>query len=157
VLSILVLAVLVVYGMNAQVLKLIEVQTHKNLRLKEAIKQLNQQVKDTNRLQSQYKTTLARVNKITGVLNHRVDGVHLFDELIRVIPSAVYLTELERTKGLVMVSGSADSNTAISTMMRNIELNPWFHQARLTEIKKVNLVGQSAEYQFKLNFILKRS
>jgi type IV pilus assembly protein PilN len=81
--------------------------------------------------------------------------VHLFDELIRVTPSGVYITKIERKSDVVTLWGFSESNTNVSNLMRNIEINDWIQNPMLSEIKKEDDEKQTAFSEFKLNFILK--
>lgn len=91
--------------------------------------------------------------------------VHLFDELIKVLPDGVYLTQMKREGNRITLLGYSESNSNVSILMRNIEANPWIQEPELTEIKKskdqqdanaaVNPTPETGENEFKLSFVLK--
>jgi type IV pilus assembly protein PilN len=56
----------------------------------------------------------------------RPEIVHVFDELVRVLPEGVYLTYLRQTGQRFEVRGVAQSSTRVSSFMRNIDASEWF-------------------------------
>ncbi|MGL5742584.1 MAG: PilN domain-containing protein [Legionella sp.] len=79
--------------------------------------------------------------------------VHLFDELINVMPTGVYLTEVEGKNDAISMTGYSESNTFVSMIMKNIEINDWLHDPILSEIKREDK-HQSADNEFKLTSLL---
>ena len=79
---------------------------------------------------------LARMNIVQNLQATRSLTVRLFDELIKIMPDGVYLTNVERAGDKITLLGYAESNTNISQLMRNIENNRWIQDPELTEIKK---------------------
>jgi type IV pilus assembly protein PilN len=55
----------------------------------------------------------------------RPEIVHIFDEVVRVLPEGVYLTYLKQTGTRFEIRGVAQSSTRVSTFMRNIEASEW--------------------------------
>ena len=51
----------------------------------------------------------------------RPEIVHVFDEIVRVLPEGVYLTYLKQTGARIEMRGVAQSSTRVSTFMRNID------------------------------------
>ena len=61
--------------------------------------------------------------------------VHLFDELIRVLPEGLYLKSIKQTGSDLSLSCYTQSSARVSTLMRNLETSPWFERPALVEIK----------------------
>ena len=55
----------------------------------------------------------------------RPEIVHMFDELVRVIPEGVYLTYLKQSGTRFELRGVAQSSTRVSSFMRNIDASEW--------------------------------
>jgi type IV pilus assembly protein PilN len=55
----------------------------------------------------------------------RPEIVHLFDEIVKVMPEGVYLTQLKQTNRKLEIHGIAQSSTRVSTFMRNIDASTW--------------------------------
>jgi len=76
-------------------------------------------------------------------------------ELLRQLPEGVYLKGVKQTGAKVNVTGYAQSNARVSTLMRNIESSPWLSSPELVEIKSVALDKQKVN-EFTLNLQMKR-
>jgi type IV pilus assembly protein PilN len=61
--------------------------------------------------------------------------VHLFDELVRVTPEGVRLTSVRQTGAQLTLDGVAQSNTPVSSLMRNIERSSWMTRPELSIIE----------------------
>jgi type IV pilus assembly protein PilN len=80
---------------------------------------------------------------------------YLLDQLLRQLPEGVYLKNVRQVGARVNVSGYAQSNARVSTLMRNIEGSPWLATPELVEIKSVPLEKQKVN-EFTLNLQVKR-
>ena len=61
--------------------------------------------------------------------------VHLFDELVTVVPDGAFLTQLVQQGQNLVLNGRAQSNARVSTYMRNIEASPWLNDPKLRIIE----------------------
>lgn len=82
------------------------------------------------------KALMDRMQVVQNLQSTRALTVHLFDELIKIIPEGMYLIQLKRMGNEVTILGSADSNTSVSMLMTNIAQNAWITNPQLKEIKK---------------------
>lgn len=105
------------FYMNRQ----IALQQANNDYLREEIKILDQQLVEITNLQKEKERLLARMEIIQQLQSSRPEIVRLFDVIVRTIPDGLYLTNLERKGSLIIFDGKAESNTRVSTFMRNIE------------------------------------
>jgi len=77
---------------------------------------------------------LARKDAVEKLQSDRSDVVHLMDQMLRILPDGVYLKTLRQTGNKINLSGYAQSNARISTLMRAIEDSPWLDSPSLVEI-----------------------
>ena len=78
--------------------------------------------------------------------------VHLFDELVTVLPDGAYLTEASQAGKNLVMQGRAQSNARVSTLMRNVEASPWLAQPNLGIIENKEADRQNATGStFRLN------
>lgn len=139
---------------------LVEGQTLRNQRLQAEIAVMDKEILEIKKLKEVRESLISRMTIVQNLQATRTLTVHLFDELVKVVPDGVYLTQLQRVADRVTVLGYSESNTNVSILMRNIEKNPWIQEPVLTEIKK-NANAKNAEdktnnkNEFKLSFILK--
>jgi len=150
--------VALVHGLlNAQ----IENQRSRNNLLKAEITKLDEQIKEIDRLRDQIQAVLARKQVVETLQANRSEAVHLLDQLVRQLPDGIYIKSVKQNGAKVTITGYAQSNARVSTLMRNIESSPWLGSPELVEIKLVPAPGVAASRgltinEFVLNFSIKR-
>lgn len=148
-------AVFTVLCINYYANSLVEYQTTRNNLLKKEIARLDSQIVEIKSLKQIRSELVSRMSIVQHLQGTRTLMVHLFDELIKIMPSGVYATKLERQNNIISLWGYTESNSSISMLMRNIENNAWIQNPSLTEIKNVAEKKQAANNEFMLSFILK--
>jgi type IV pilus assembly protein PilN len=134
----------------------ISTQQGRNTFLKTQIAILDKEIAEINKLKDEIQALLARKAIIETLQADRAQTVHLLDELVKQMPEGVYLKSLAQ-KGLrVQVSGYAQSNARVSTLMRNIESSPWLENPVLVEVKAA-AVEKRRVSQFDMFLFLKRA
>ncbi len=122
---------------------LISHQEARNAFLTAQIERVDKQIKEIDTIEKEKQRLLARMNVIQELQQGRSQMVHVFDELVRVLPEGVYLTGLKQTDKTLELQGLAQSNARVSTYMRNLESSEWFKDPKLNviEAEKANSVG----------------
>lgn len=113
----------------------ISAQDSKNSFLKSEIAALDKQIDEIKKLKEQTNALLARKQVIESLQANRAETVYLFNELARQLPSGVYLRSVKQTGQKITLSGYAQSNARISTLMRNLDESPLLEKPDLVEIK----------------------
>lgn len=103
--------------------------------LQSEINLLDNQIKEIKGLKKQKADLIARMNIIQELESNRPQVVHLFDELVTVLPNGVHLKKINRTGNRVTLIGKAESNGNVSQLMRNIDNSHWLMKPELNEIK----------------------
>ncbi|HEX5648706.1 MAG TPA: PilN domain-containing protein [Steroidobacteraceae bacterium] len=103
----------------------IQHQQERNDLLTREIAALDKQIEEINGLDAQKRRLLARMEIIETLQRSRPEIVHVFDEVVRVLPEGVYLTYLRQTGTKFEVRGVAQSSTRVSSFMRNIDASEW--------------------------------
>ena len=160
-LSLGVLALAVVALVHGILSAQIDSQKDRNALLKKEIAKLDEQIKEIDRLRDQIQAVLARKQVVETLQANRSEAVHLLDQLVRQLPDGIYLSSVRQTGAKVTVTGYAQSNARVSTLMRNIEASPWLTSPELVEIKLVPAPGVAASSDLKINaftmsFVIKR-
>jgi len=148
-------SVFIVALINYYASNLVSNQTERNATLQKEINTLDDQIKEIKTLKQTREALISRMTVVQNLQSTRTLMVHLFDELIKVMPSGVYATKLERANDSVSLWGYSESNTNVSLLMKNIESNNWIQMPALTEIKRTDDMKQAADNEFMLSFILK--
>jgi len=149
------IAIFVVVILNYYANILLDRQQALNQRLTDEVNLFNNEIKQISSLKTLRSALISRMNIVQNLQATRLLTVHLLDELVHILPDGVYLTKVERLGASVNLYGYADSNTNISSLMRNIEANQWVQNPELTEIKKSDGETLRSNNEFKLSFILK--
>jgi len=133
----------------------IENQNGRNTLLKTEIAKLDEQIKEIDKLREQTQALLARKQIVETLQSNRTEAVHLLDQLVRQLPDGLYLKSVRQVGAKVTLTGYAQSNARVSTLMRSIESSPWLTAPELIEIKSVPLDKQKVN-EFTLSLQMKR-
>ena len=119
---------------------LIDAQVARNSRVRTEIKVLDRQIEEINDLETQKQNFISRMQIIEMLQRSRPEAVHLFDELVKVMPDGTYLTSVIQNGSKLKLEGVAQSSTRVSTLMRNIASSQWLRNPELevVETKKDN-------------------
>lgn len=151
----LITAVSIILLLNYYVNDLIEIQSRRNQRLQKEIALFKRKIQKIRQLKEAKDKLIAQLGTIQNLQATQILTVHLFDELIKVIPNDIYLTQAKRIEDSVILSGFSKSNSGVSLLMHSIEKHPWLHDPKLNEIKKNKKTKALENNEFKLSFILK--
>ena len=125
----------------------IEHQNDRNRILGDEIAELDKKIKEIDGLENQKRRLLARMEIIETLQRSRPEIVHIFDEIVRVLPEGVYLTYLKQSGTRFEVRGVAQSSTRVSAFMRNIDASEWLSDPALRIVEsKGRENGQGAEF-----------
>ncbi|MEW6415394.1 MAG: PilN domain-containing protein [Pseudomonadota bacterium] len=114
-------------------------QDARNAYLEQEIAKLDAQIGEIKKIREQTQALLARKQVVETLQSNRTEVVHLFDQMIRVLPDGLYLKSFKQAGDTVTIAGYTQSSARVSTLMRNLDASPWFDSARLVEIKAVNV------------------
>ncbi|HAP53293.1 MAG TPA: pilus assembly protein PilN, partial [Marinobacter adhaerens] len=109
-------------------------QESRNAYIETATKKLDQQIKEIENLKRKRDELLARMQVIQDLQGKRPVIVRVFDELVRTLPDGLFYTDLKRTGERVDIVGMAESNSRVSTLMRQFEDSEWFTDPNLSNV-----------------------
>lgn len=110
-------------------------QDERNAYLEQEIAKLDSQIGEIKKIKEQTQALLARKQVVETLQSNRTEVVHLFDQMIRLLPDGLYLKSFKQTGDLITISGYTQSSARVSSLMRNLDDSPWFEAAALVEIK----------------------
>lgn len=151
-----ILAGLVVFAGYVVIDGQVTIQQERNDVLSREIASLNKQIEEIRRLNDQAQALLARKQIIESLQQDRAEAVYLLSELTKQMPEGVYIRSMKQNGQQVALSGYAQSNARVSTLMRNIESSSWLERPILQEIKAVTLGGRRLN-EFSMSLIIKRT
>lgn len=104
---------------------IIEEQNQRNAYLDSEIKVLDKEIEEIEALEKQRADLEQRMNIIQELQQSRPLNVHLFDDLPRLLPEGIYLTEIVRKDNKLTIKGKTESSPRVAAFMRNIESSQW--------------------------------
>lgn len=135
--AVILMGVLLVF-IHLQMARQIEDQAARNAFLESEIKTLDGQIKEIQALEEEKAKLLARMKVIEELQAQRPQVVHIFDELSRMLPEGVYLTQFKQEGKTLLINGMAQSNARVSAFMRALEASAWFEDPYLEVIEGKN-------------------
>ena len=131
-----ILMLLVLLAIHLHFGRLISAQESRNSFLNDEIAVVEKKIREINRLSKEKKRLLARMDVIQQLQRNRPGIVHLFEEMVKVIPEGAYIVSLKQDGRKLTINGVAQSNARISAYMRNIDASDWLTSPRLNIIEK---------------------
>jgi len=124
----------------------IDHQNERNTIISDEIAELDKQIQEILGLEKQKQALLARMEIIETLQRSRPEIVHVFDEIVRVLPEGVYLTYLKQSGQRFEIRGVAQSSTRVSAFMRNIDGSEWLADPALQIVQRTGSGPGSAEF-----------
>ena len=109
-------------------------QIERNNYLKAETAKLDKQIEEIKELRLKRERLLERLTAIQELQGSRPLIVRNFDELVRVLPDQAYYSSLSRRGDKISISGSADDNLNVSSLMRNLNQSIWFGEPQLSRV-----------------------
>ena len=136
-----VLAIAIVGLIHFQMQAKINYQLSRNVFITDEINKVNGQIEEISELQKVRRSLIERMEVIQDLQGSRPSIVHLFTEIVSTVPNGVYLESLVQTNTKLKINGQAESNSRVSTYMRNLSASEWLKEPNLTviEIKDITV------------------
>jgi type IV pilus assembly protein PilN len=127
--------------------------------MKGEIAKLDKQIEEIRKIREETASLLAKKQVVEGLQSNRSEPVQLLDQLLRQLPEGVYLKAVRQTGAKVNVTGYAQSNARVSTLMRNLGASPYLENPELVEIRAVAAPDKSGSRvnEFNMNISIKRA
>ncbi len=150
-----VLGLLIVGAVHLTIAGYISVQSDRNEFLKRENVRLDKEIEEIKKLKTEIAALLARKQIIERLQADRAQAVYLLQELVQQVPDGVYLKAIKQTGLKINMTGYAQSNARVSTLMRNFAASPYLENPDLVEIKAA-LVSNKRVSEFIMNVSLKQ-
>jgi len=131
-----ILMLLVILAVHLQYNRMINAQESRNNFLKNEITAVEKQIREIDNIAKEKKRLLARMEVIQQLQRNRPSIVHLFDEMVKVIPEGAHIKSLKQNGKKLTINGVAQSNARVSAYMRNIDGSAWLTKPQLNIIQK---------------------
>ncbi|MEZ5570788.1 MAG: PilN domain-containing protein [Halioglobus sp.] len=122
----------------------IDNQVARNQYLTENIKELDKQVAEIRDLQKRRNQLLDRMRVIQELQGNRPIIVRVMDQLVRTVPDGVFYTKLSTKNKRISITGVAESNNRVSSLMRRLEASDWLANPVLDKVTEAREFGDQA-------------
>ncbi len=147
---------------NRVVVDRLDLQNQRNQLIDQQTATLDKDIKTIDDLQKKKEDLLKRMEVIQELQGTRPVIVRIFDEMVRIMPNGVYVTDFERHGDGFHINGVANTNNDVSTLMRNIQASAWFKDASLQNVQALPAAAGSSpsdganshKNAFSMNFAL---
>ena len=119
-------------------------QNNRNNYLTENIRELDKKVAEIRELQRKRTQLLDRMKVIQELQGNRPIIVRVMDQLVRTVPDGVFYTDLTSTNQEITITGIAESNNRVSSLMRRLDASDWFSEPNLQGVRAEPSFGDQA-------------
>ncbi|WP_148713654.1 PilN domain-containing protein [Chitinolyticbacter meiyuanensis] len=134
----------------------ISTQDERNQFLTDENTKLDREIAEIERLKAEKDALLARKQVVERLQSNRSESVRIVDQLVRQTPEGIYLKDIQQTDDKLTLTGYAQSNARVSTLMRNLNDSEVFEQPLLIEVKAAQ-VGNQRLSEFNLSIKVTRT
>jgi type IV pilus assembly protein PilN len=107
----------------------IDGQITKNIFLKNEIQLLDKRIVEIKELKAKKIALQQRINVVQQLQRSRNIGTQVLDEIAKIIPNGIYITQLEKKGNTIFIQGKSESNNHLANMIRTIGLSDLFISA----------------------------
>lgn len=140
--SVLVLAAVIWFAGFTLINGQISTQEERNDFLKGEITSLEKEIKEIQQLKQQTEALLSRKRVIEDLQSNRTETIHLFNVLAQQVPEGIYIKALKQTDRKLVITGYAQSNARITTLMNNLDASALLENSQLRETKAETVAGR---------------
>jgi len=128
----------------------IDGQVSRNQFIQNKIEILDIQIAEIKTLNEKKAALQKRIDVIEQLQRSRNVGTQVFDELAKIIPNGIYITQLDKQGASIQLTGKSESNNHLANMIRAIELSDLF-----TDATPESIVTGEGNAKFLSNFKMK--
>ena len=147
-----VLAAVVVGTVHLYYDQKIAYQNRRNDFLQGQITLLDKKIEEIKNLRRERERLVKRIEAIQTLETNRPMEVRLFDELVNTLPDGIFLKTIVQKGTSITVTGTAQSQSRVSTYMRNIEQSKWLTAPKLEVVQTTNTKQGERLSDFTLRF-----
>ena len=122
----------------------IDNQKARNQYLTQNIKELDKIIAEIRDLQKRRNQLLDRMRVIQELQGNRPIIVRVLDQLVRTVPDGVFYSSLNTKNKVITISGVAESNNRVSSLMRRLDGSDWLTDPNLDKVKAAPNFGDQA-------------
>jgi type IV pilus assembly protein PilN len=118
-----------IFSVNLYFQARVDGQTSRNQFLKNEIQKLDIQITEIKTLNEKKVALQKRIDVVEQLQRSRNVGTQVLDEIAKIIPTGIYITQLDKQGNSIQITGKSESNNHLANMIRAIELSDLFTDA----------------------------
>ena len=118
-----------IFAVNLNFQARIDGQEMRNQFIKNEIKKLDIQIAEIKTLNDKKAALQKRIDVVEQLQRSRNVGTQVLDEIAKIIPNGIYITQLDKQGNSIEIIGKSESNNHLANMIRAIELSDLFTDA----------------------------
>ena len=122
-------ALALVFAVNFYFQARIDGQNVRNQFIKNEIQKLDIEIAEIKTLNDKKSELQKRIDVVEQLQRSRNVGTQILDEIAKIIPNGVYITQLHKQGNSIEITGKSESNNHLANMIRAIELSDLFTDA----------------------------
>lgn len=122
----------------------IEEQRARNSYISGNIRELDKQVAEIRDLQRKRNQLIERMRVIQQLQGNRPIIVRVLDQLVRTVPDGVFYTSVAARGNSINITGVAESNNRVSSLMRRLDASEWLKGPNLDAVRAAPAFGDQA-------------
>lgn len=95
-------------------------------------------------LEQRREDIISRMQVIQNLQGQRPVPVHVWDDIPKAIPPAMYINNFKREGSTITITGKADNPNVVSNLIRNLDASEWMGNSAVRNIQKNITAYQSA-------------
>ena len=129
-------------------------QRERNAFLQSEVTILNKQISEIKNVKQRRKDIERRTDIILNLQESRNLPTQVLNELVRVVPTGMYLSSVNKKGNMLRVDGRSESNNHVANLMRRVESSVWLQQPSLESIISQNESSRQLQ-RFNLSIVVK--
>ncbi len=123
------LAFALILAVNLYFQARIDGQVSRNAFLKNEIQLLDIKIAEIKTLNDKKAALQKRIDVVEQLQRSRNVGTQVLDEIAKIIPNGIYITQIDKKGNIIQITGKSESNNHLANMIRAIELSDLFTDA----------------------------
>lgn len=141
IIAVLLLSLLAAFAAWSYFNNTLDSQRQANEKIKQENANLDKALAEIESLEQQRDDIIARMKVIQDLQGRRPIPVRVWDDIARMIPPQMYLTNMKREADTITFTGQADNPNVISTFMRSLDGSPWLEKSAVVSIQQPDAVA----------------
>jgi type IV pilus assembly protein PilN len=113
-------------------------QRQRNAYLASEISFLDTQIAEIRKITERKKDIERRTEIILNLQQSRNLPTHVLDELVRIVPPGIYLSNIEKKGSVLLIEGRSESNNNVANMMRKVKTSAYLNDPSMQSIVTQN-------------------